>query len=95
MPWTAPLAAIVHACVANARGDSAQAVAWLRAAAESADAADMPLYAASARHRLGSRLGGDEGRVLVRGAFDAMTTRGVRVPERFAQMLVPGRWDET
>jgi hypothetical protein len=95
MAWTAPLAAIVHACVANARGDSAQAVARLRTAAESATAADMPLYAASARHRLGSWLGGNEGRALVRSAREAMTARGVRVPERFVQMLIPGRWDDT
>jgi hypothetical protein len=93
MAWIAPLAAILHACVANAEGDSEAAVGSLRTAAQSADAADMPLYGAAALHRLGARLGGDEGRELVRTACEAMTARGARVPERFAQMLVPGRWD--
>jgi hypothetical protein len=52
----------------------------------------MPLYAASARHQLGSLLGGSEGSDLVRGAREIMLAAGVRVPERFAQMFVPGRW---
>jgi hypothetical protein len=92
MPWTTPLAGIIHACVANAEGDSERAVALLRAAAGSAEVADMPLYAASARHQLGSRLKGGEGRDLVSNARDIMTARGVALPERFAQMFVPGRW---
>jgi hypothetical protein len=93
MAWTEPLAAIVGACVANAEGNSQRAVALLRTAALAGEAADMPLYAASARYQLGSRLGGSEGHELVCSARDALSARGVRVPERFAQMFVPGCWD--
>ncbi|HLK39288.1 MAG TPA: AAA family ATPase, partial [Polyangiaceae bacterium] len=93
MGWTAPLAAIVGAGVANASGDAEKAVTLLREAARSADAADMPLHAASARHQLGLKLGGDEGRELVDEACSTMTARGVQRPERFARMFVPGRWD--
>jgi len=93
MAWTEPLAAIVGACVANAEGNSQRAVALLRTAALAGEAADMPLYAASARYQLGSRLAGSEGHELVRSARDALSARGVRVPERFAQMFVPGCWE--
>jgi eukaryotic-like serine/threonine-protein kinase len=59
---------------------------------EGAETADMSLYAAAARHRLGLALGGDEGSRLIEEAARAMTAQGVRVPARFAAMLIPGRW---
>jgi hypothetical protein len=92
MAWTTPLAAMVGAAVANTVGKHARAGALLRVAMESAESADMPLYAAAARHRLGSLLGGDGGRELVVGAETAMNARGVRAPTRFAAWLIPGRW---
>jgi hypothetical protein len=52
-PWTTLLAAMVGAAAANAVGKHARAGALLRVAMASAEVADMPLYAASARHRLG------------------------------------------
>jgi hypothetical protein len=54
------------------------------------DLADMRLYAAATRFTLGRLRGGDEGRSLGRQAGAAMTGEGVRDPERFAAMLVPG-----
>jgi serine/threonine protein kinase len=92
MPWTDALASILAAGAANARGARADALAALRAAVQRAEAADMSLYAAAARHQLGLALGGDEGARLVEEAKGAMAGQGVRVPERFATMLVPGRW---
>jgi hypothetical protein len=92
MPWTAPLASILAAAAANARGVRAEAVASLRAAAERAEIADMTLYAAAARYQLGRAQGGEEGARLVEEAAAAMNAQGVRVPERFAAMLVPGGW---
>ena len=55
----------------------------------------MSLYAAATRHQLGRALGRDEGGRLVDEAVEAMASEGVRVPERFASMLVPGRWTPT
>ena len=52
----------------------------------------MNLHAAAARHRLGLLLGGNQGAAMVDEAEEAMKARGVRVPERYAQMLVPGTW---
>jgi serine/threonine protein kinase len=93
MPWTAPLASILAASAANARGAKAEATAHLRKAAEGAETADMSLYAAAARHQLGRALGGVEGSRLLVEAADAMTAQGIRVPARFASMLVPGQWE--
>ncbi len=95
MPWTDPLASILAATAANARGARTEALASLRAAIQRSETADMSLYAAAARHRLGRVLGGDEGSRLVDEAAEAMASEGVRVPERFASMLVPGRWTPT
>ncbi len=92
MPWTDALASILAAAAANARGARAEAVACLRAAMRRAEIADMSLYGAAARHQLGLCLGGEEGARLVEEAVDAMASQDVRVPERFAAMLVPGRW---
>ena len=90
MPWTAPLASILEAGLAQARGDRGGAQSALRAAIASAEVADMAVHAAAARHELGLSIGGEEGATLVREAEEAMTTRGIRAPTRFAPVLVPG-----
>jgi eukaryotic-like serine/threonine-protein kinase len=90
MPWTAPLAALAWAGIANARGDRAEAIARLRAAVTTAEAADMRLHAAVARLRLGSSIGGQEGDDLTREAREWMGVQEIRVPERMAAMLAPG-----
>jgi serine/threonine protein kinase len=89
MAWTAPLAALVWAGVAVARGDRPEAVGRLRVAVSSAQGADMLLYAAVARLRLGEMLGDDEGSALAGEARAWMTGQGVRSPDRFAAMLAP------
>jgi tetratricopeptide (TPR) repeat protein len=92
MPWTAPLAAIVGASVANAEGDRARSIELLQIAVQSGESADMPLHAGAARHRLGIVLSGEEGQRRLHEATEAMKSHGVRDPARFARMLVPGRW---
>jgi serine/threonine protein kinase len=92
MPWTAALAAILRAGEAHARDDLAGAAAALGTAIERADATEMAVYAAAARHQLGVLQGGDDGARLVQDAEDTMHARGIRAPARFAAMLVPGRW---
>ena len=92
MTWTAPLAAMVLAAEANARKDAALAIESLRSAIERSEAADMSLYAAAARYQLGALLGGGEGRAFTELAEDVMRSQEIRVPPRFAGMLVPGRW---
>jgi hypothetical protein len=92
MGWSAPFASILRAAVADAEGDRLRAVEGLRQAIARAEAADMAGYATAARHQLGALLGGTEGAELVRAAEEAMRAQGIRVPDRFAATLVPGRW---
>jgi serine/threonine protein kinase len=92
MAWIAPFAAILTAAAANADGDRPGAIAGLKSAIDLARAADMSGYATAARYQLGTLLGGDEGNQLVKDAEEAMKAQGIRVPNRFAATLVPGRW---
>jgi eukaryotic-like serine/threonine-protein kinase len=91
-PWTAALAALVRAAADNAAGDRAAAVSTLRIAIERAETTDTVVFAVIARHRLGELLGGEEGRDLVRAAHGAMSTEGIRDPERWMAVFMPGNW---
>ena len=90
--WAGPLAAMLEASVARESGDAAGAESALRRAIGLAETAEMRLHAASSRRQLGVLLGGDTGAAMVEAADEAMRTLGVRFPERYAQMLLPGRW---
>jgi hypothetical protein len=81
----------VTAAVRNAEGDRSGAATSLREAASLAEAADMALYAAAARHQLALSLG-KSGTDLRSHADDAMLAQGIRAPARFASMLAPGVW---
>lgn len=89
MPWSDPLAHLLQAAVAAARGDSETAVNLLRTAESGFDAADMALYAAAARRRLGDLIGGDDGRRLIETADAWMSSQNVRNPARMTAMLAP------
>jgi hypothetical protein len=92
MPWIDVLAAMLAASIASAANDKAGAERALRHAIRLAERAEMALHAAAARHRLGLLLGSDSGKALLEEAETIMRARGVRVPARYAQMLVPGSW---
>jgi hypothetical protein len=90
--WTGALALLLRAMAENAAGDRAAAVAALRAGIDRAEATDTIVYAQPARYRLGELLGGDEGTALMRQAVEAMTTEGVRNPQRWVMCHMPGEW---
>jgi hypothetical protein len=96
MAWTAPLASLVAAAVANARGDRAMAATHLRAAIDRAIAADMALFAVAGDFALGRLMGegmGDgEGQRLEGEARAWMTNQAIEDPERMVSLLVPGLW---
>jgi eukaryotic-like serine/threonine-protein kinase len=89
-PPAPPLAATIRAAVLHQRGDHEGAVRTLRAAAASFEAIEMRLHAHALRRRLGTLLGGDEGRALVAAADAAMAAEAIAEPERMAAMLAPG-----
>ena len=53
----------------------------------------MAMHATVARHRLGTLLGGDEGHAMVDRANEAMAGEGIRCPERWMAIYLPGRWE--
>jgi hypothetical protein len=81
--------AMIRAGIASLRGDDERATRRLRWAIEHADAEGLELIAATARRRLGARLGGDEGRALVATADAWMSSQGVRCAERLARVEAP------
>jgi hypothetical protein len=87
--WTAPMAHLLRACIAMARGDRQGCVESLRQTAEEADAADMAMHAAVARFRLGELTDGAEGAALRARADEWAAAQGVRSPHRLAAMLAP------
>jgi alpha-beta hydrolase superfamily lysophospholipase/serine/threonine protein kinase len=92
--WGAPLAALVRAGTAAARGRGDEARTRLQAALRGFREADMRLHAEITRRRLGELAGDDAGRAEVDAAERWMLGEGIRRPARFARMLAPGPWEE-
>jgi len=90
MSWAKPFAVVVRAAVAHQRGQNTEATTLLAAAGDGFERADMRLYAAASRRRLGELLADDRGRHLIAAADAWMTTQRIKNPERMARMLVPG-----
>jgi hypothetical protein len=88
--WADALAKLLFAGLAARRGNRDGAARLLTEAAAELDAADMGLYAAAARRRLGALVGGDEGRALVVRADAVMAERQVKAPEKMTAFYAPG-----
>ena len=86
-PWSDPLAALLEAGVANVRGDAGACRQRLSAAIEGFEAADMALYAAAARRRLGETTGKTR---LVDAADAWMKAQRIVNPSRMTAVLAPG-----
>ena len=90
MTWARPLNALVRAGVAGLGDDHARAAELCAVALAGFEAAQMHLYAAAARRRLGQLVGGAEGRQLVAQADAWMTEQRIKRPDRMTDMLAPG-----
>jgi hypothetical protein len=90
--WADALAALVRASIAFSRGDRVEASRRLGFAACIFAIADMGLYAAVTRLRLGTILGGEKGRALLESADGWMRGEKIEKPSGFADMLAPGTW---
>jgi tetratricopeptide (TPR) repeat protein len=88
MDWSTPMAAVTRAGLAKRRGDNAKAEVLTSQAIEGFEAADMTLYAAAARRRLGEIVGGDRGAELLNQADELMRKRQIKNPVAFANLLV-------
>lgn len=81
---------LLDAGIAVREGNEERAAEALRSAIESFEAIEMQIYANTARHRLGEVLGGTDGEEEIRAAIDWMTTAGIKNPQRFTALVVPG-----
>lgn len=81
---------IILAGAAWRGGDRPEAERLLEAAATGFDEAEIPLYAAAARRRLGVLRGGEEGRLLVDAADALLWSQGIRRPDRMVRVFAPG-----
>ncbi len=88
--WAVPFAGLVRAGVAHQRGEASQAVGLLSEAVENFDLADIDLYAAATRRRLGEILGSERGRQLIAEADTWMRKQKIKNPAAMTRMLAPG-----
>jgi eukaryotic-like serine/threonine-protein kinase len=92
MAWSNPLALLLHAAVAAARGAREDATGLLRAAEAGFDTASMGLYAAAVRRRRGELTPGEDGQRMIEAADAWMLRQKVTNPARMTAMVAPGKW---
>jgi hypothetical protein len=84
------LSGLLHAHLAQVQGEGSRALSVLTDVTRRLDSAGMSLHGESARRCVGGLMGGEVGKLLVAEADAALSAQGVRDPERFANMMVPG-----
>ena len=89
-PWSDPIALLLRAGIAYVEGSSALALSCLHDAADRFDRADMKLYAAVARRRIGGLQDDAPGRELQRQAEEWMAAQHIKNPVGMTRMLAPG-----
>jgi len=90
LPWVRALGPVVEAGYRALTNDAAAACGCLELAVERLDACEMKLYAAAARIRLGTLVGGDEGRTILEQGRAFMNAQGVKEESCMVAMLAPG-----
>jgi eukaryotic-like serine/threonine-protein kinase len=90
MPWSDPIALLVSAAVAFLEGDAPQALERLHDAVNRFDRADMNLYAAVTRLRIGALQDDVRGCELRRQANEWMVAQQIKNPVAMTRMLAPG-----
>jgi hypothetical protein len=90
VPWACAFAQLLRATVAHLDGDPDGAVAGLSHAVDAFSVADMQLYAAVSRRRLGLLVGGTSGEALRLEANHWMSAQEIRNPDAMARLIAPG-----
>jgi eukaryotic-like serine/threonine-protein kinase len=88
--WAQPFLAMIRAGVAQQRSQTSATSGLLKKAIKGFEDADMRLYAAAARRRLGETTQGQKGSALVAEADAWMANQGIVKPELITRMLAPG-----
>lgn len=87
--WGDPLADLVHAGLAAARGERELAIEAFSCAERGLVQSDMHGHARAARFRRGELVGGSEGATLVESCRAEWRAQGQRAPDKLARMLAP------
>jgi tetratricopeptide (TPR) repeat protein len=88
--WSSPFVTVINAAIAWQRGEAANATGLLTQALNGFDSADLGLYAAATRRRLGETLGGERGRELIAEANAWMLNQGIKNPVAITRTMTPG-----
>ena len=89
-PWSDPIALLLRGGIAYVEGSTPLALRYLHDAADRFDRADMKLYAAVVRRRIGTLQDDAPGRELLRQAEAWMATQHIKNPLCMTRMLAPG-----
>ena len=90
MPWSDPLARLVEAGIASVEGRRDDVVRLLNDAVDGFFRAEMKLYLAVSRRRLGQVQDDQAGRDLRQSADAWMAGQGIKNPDGLTRMLAPG-----
>jgi serine/threonine protein kinase/tetratricopeptide (TPR) repeat protein len=88
--WATPFAQLIKAAVAYQRNDLSKAIGLLSEAVEAFDLADIDLYEAVARRRLGELLNDERGRRHIEEADAWMRKKMIKNPAAMTGMMAPG-----
>jgi serine/threonine protein kinase/tetratricopeptide (TPR) repeat protein len=88
--WGTPFVYLVLAGVASQRGDRSRALGLLSQATEAFDLADIDLYEAVSRRRLGELLNDERGQRHIAEADAWMVKRQIKNPVAMTRMMAPG-----
>jgi len=88
--WSLPFVTVIRAAIAWQRGELSNAAELLTEAVKGFDLADLGLYAAATRRRLGETLGGDRGRELIAEADAWMLKQNLQNPVAMTRTMTPG-----
>jgi hypothetical protein len=89
LPWMKAITSVRRGCLSAMRRDTEGAVRHFRAAVTACDAAEIGLYAAVSRVRLGELLGGDEGRAVRDAGLAKIAAEEIKKPDRFVALFAP------
>ncbi len=88
--WSSPFVTVIRAAIAWQRGETSKATRLLTEAVKGFDLADLGLYAATTRRRLGETLGGDRGREVIAEANAWMLNQNLQNPAAITRTMTPG-----
>jgi eukaryotic-like serine/threonine-protein kinase len=90
MVWSEPISLLLRAGVAYLEGSTPLALRCLHEAADRFERADMNLYLAVARRRIGALQNDEHGRELQRHGENWMAAQKIKNPASMTRMLAPG-----